>query len=337
MHWVYNHSHGEKMKTVLIISHCEDYHVEKVLHLLKQKKANYFFLTLDEFPKNYSLSQSINNNSASATLENTLTKQKIKLSEIGAVWLRKSANFSYLSNDMEESTNTFANNETEHALFSALYTLDCFWMSHPKFLRAAMWKGEQLKRATEFGFNIPDTLISNNPCEIRAFYMRHSKIVFKVMSDPIIYNDADQSLGVATTLVDSDMLENAESLRLIPNQFQAYIEKAYELRVTIIGNEVFTAKIDSQAHPETKIDCRNLNVRVPMSIYELPKKIEAACLKLIKSYSLNYSALDFIVTPKGEYVFLENNPCGQFHYIEENVPELKIIESLTNTLLGACI
>lgn len=325
------------MKTVLIISYCEDYHVEKALLILKRKKAKYFFLILDEFPKNYSFSQSINNNSASATLENTITKQKIKLSEIGAVWLRKPANFSYLATDMEESINTFANNETEHALFSALYTLDCFWMSHPKFLRAAMWKGEQLKRAAELGFNIPDTLISNSPCEIRAFYLKHSKIVFKVMSDPIIHHGEGQSSGVATTLVDNDMLEDAESLRLIPNQFQAYIEKAYELRVTIIDNKVFTAKIDSQAYPETQIDCRNLNVSVPMSIYELPKEIEHACLNLIKSYSLNYSALDFIVTPKGEYVFLENNPCGQFHYIEENVPELKITESLTNTLLRACV
>ncbi|MFY8325801.1 MvdC/MvdD family ATP grasp protein [Pseudoalteromonas sp. ZZD1] len=325
------------MKTVLIISYCEDYHVEKAIQFLKQKKANYFFLTLNEFPKNYSFNQSINCNSASATLENNLTKQKIELSEIGAVWLRKSANFSYLSTDMEKETNTFANDETEHALFSALYTLDCFWMSHPKSLRAAMWKGEQLKRATELGLNIPDTLISNDPCEIRAFYMRHKKIVFKVMSDPVIHSDTGQSVGVATTLIDSDMLENTEALRLIPNQFQAYIEKAYELRITIIGKKVFAAKIDSQVHPETKIDCRNLNVRVPMSVYKLPKELEDACLKLMKSYNLNYSALDFIVTPKGEYVFLENNPCGQFHYIEENVPELKMIEALTNTLLSACI
>lgn len=324
------------MKTILIISHTQDYHVEKVLDILNENQTNYFALNLDRFPKQYLLNQTFSNGSLYSTLEDTVTKQRLTLSNVGAIWLRKPADFSYQQTDMDGSTLKFANQETEHALFSALYDLDCFWLSHPKYLRASMWKGEQLKRAARLGFNIPDTLISNDPDKIRSFYLKHQNVVYKVMSDPVITQDNLPSQGVATTLIDEDMLEDTDSLQLLPNQFQAYVDKAYELRVTIIAGKIFTAKIDSQIYPETQIDCRNLNVQVPMSVYQLPEKIAHLCLRFIESYSLNYSAIDIIVTPENDYVFLENNPNGQFMFIEENVPELEIANALVDTLEKAC-
>ena len=47
----------------------------------------------------------------------------------------------------------YADAETEHILFSLLYSLDCYWMSHPVALRGANWKGEQLLRAARMGFS----------------------------------------------------------------------------------------------------------------------------------------------------------------------------------------
>ena len=324
------------MKSILIISHSEDYHAEKAIEVLKSKNSNYFLLELDQFPKSYLIKQSVGNNEFSTTLENIHTGQNINFSNIGSIWLRKPANFSYLVSDMEQSIEQFSNQETEHALFSALYGINCFWVSHPKYLRASMWKGEQLQRALTLGFKIPDTIISNDPNEIRSFFLKHKKVVYKVMSDPVITSQKMQSQGVATTLIDENMLNDSDSLRLLPNQFQAYIEKAYELRVTIIAGKVFAAKLDSQLHPESQVDCRNLNVQVPMSAYQLPEEIEQACLEFVNSYQLTYSALDLIVTPQGEYVFLENNPNGQYRFVEENVPELKITKSLIEALEEAC-
>jgi D-alanine-D-alanine ligase-like ATP-grasp enzyme len=34
------------------------------------------------------------------------------------------------------------------------------------------------------------------------------------------------------------------------------------------------------------------------------------------SFSLVYGALDFVITPDGEWVFLEINPTGQYGFIE---------------------
>ena len=53
----------------------------------------------------------------------------------------------------------------------------------------------------------------------------------------------------------------------------------------------------------------------------------------MKSYGLNYSAMDIIVTPDEDYVFLENNPNGQFLYIQELIPEFNILETVADTLI----
>ena len=44
----------------------------------------------------------------------------------------------------------------------------------------------------------------------------------------------------------------------------------------------------------------------------LPPDIEALCLKFMQEAGIVFGAFDFIVTEKGEYVFLEINEQGQF-------------------------
>jgi hypothetical protein len=53
----------------------------------------------------------------------------------------------------------------------------------------------------------------------------------------------------------------------------------------------------------------------------------------VHSYQLNYGAIDLIVTPDNEYVFLENNPAGQFLFVEQLVPALTMSDSLARRLV----
>lgn len=50
--------------------------------------------------------------------------------------------------------------------------------------------------------------------------------------------------------------------------------------------------------------------------YELPEPIATAAIELTHGFGLNYSSIDFIVTPQGDHVFLELNPNGQFLWLE---------------------
>ena len=60
-----------------------------------------------------------------------------------------------------------------------------------------------------------------------------------------------------------------------------------------------------------------------------PDDIAAKCVALTRSYGLNFSTSDFIVTPDGRYVYLETNPNGQWLWVQERVPSLRMKEAFT--------
>lgn len=115
---------------------------------------------------------------------------------------------------------------------------------------------------------------------------------------------------------------------------QEYIEKAFELRVTVVGEEVFACKIDSQAQQEEtgRIDWRQgYEHGLRQEAYALPDSVSSQCVAFLRRMGLNFGCFDFIVTPSGEYVFLECNPNGQWLWIELTVG-LKISEAIADFL-----
>ena len=115
--------------------------------------------------------------------------------------------------------------------------------------------------------------------------------------------------------------------------FRSYIEKFLELRITIVGKKIFCCSIDSQKKESTKIDWRKLDLHdLKHEIYTLPENISQKLIKLIRKMNLIYSAIDMILTPQGDYVFLEVNPSGQYEWIEK-MTGLEITKSIAEHLI----
>jgi hypothetical protein len=108
-----------------------------------------------------------------------------------------------------------------------------------------------------------------------------------------------------------------------------------ELRVTIVGDQVLTAAINSQASERAAHDWRRDGVQLlnAWQPYELPSETEAKLLRVMDYFNLNYGAADFIVTPEGRHVFLEVNPGGEFFWLER-CPGLPISSAIADVLLG---
>ncbi|NJR75066.1 MAG: hypothetical protein HC773_18390 [Scytonema sp. CRU_2_7] len=103
----------------------------------------------------------------------------------------------------------------------------------------------------------------------------------------------------------------------MPNDFQAYIPKRLELRITVVGQQVFAAEIHSQETNHTRYDWRRYDHhKTPYFPHELPPEVEQRCVQLVEKLGLCYGAIDMILTPDGRYVFLEINPNGQYLWIE---------------------
>ena len=326
-------------KKVLIVTNSSDLHADLIVSILVAKGHTPFRLNLDQFPRDYQLCQQFAKGEAVNMLRSLADTQWLSLDDIGAIWLRKPAEFAYLSDDLSVQERSFAKQETEQALFGVLYSLDCYWISHPLALRGSQWKGEQLVRAVRMGFRVPASIVTNCPAQVRAFRAAlPGQMIFKAMSSPNLGSEgldpADRSCdALPTTIVTAAMLECLDAVSEVPCHFQEYIAKQYELRVTIIGERVFAAKIYSQDDQRTAVDSRNLSAEVRYEACTLPPEVEQKCVAFVRTYGLNYGALDLIVTPEGDYVFLENNPVGQFLYIEQLIPQFNMLDTLATKLI----
>ncbi|RNF31910.1 hypothetical protein NM04_04830 [Massilia aurea] len=325
-------------KRILIVTHKRDLHADLIIPLLERRGHAPVRLDLNAFPRDYALTQSLGDGRCRSSLRTLPGGEWVDLDEVGAVWVRKAAEYAYPSDDLGAQERAFANQETEQALFSMLYSLECFWMSHPRALRGALWKGEQLKRAARMGFRIPASIVTNSPEAARRFRDDVcGPIIFKAMSTSTLAAERIEAHervagGLGTTIVDDEMLGQLEAVSQLSCHFQEYVPKQYELRVTVVGERVFAARIASQDDPRTMVDSRDMSAPIAYSACVLPPEVARRCVDFVRSYDLSYGAIDLIVTPDGDHVFLENNPAGQFLYVQQLVPELAIMEAVADLL-----
>ncbi|WP_052569435.1 hypothetical protein [Ktedonobacter racemifer] len=123
-------------------------------------------------------------------------------------------------------------------------------------------------------------------------------------------------LSTHTSLVPPEIIEQAERVSTTTHFFQEYIDKQYDIRVVIMGEQVFATEIHAHSE-ETHVDFRVDYSRLTYRLHQLPAEIEQQLLALNAFYGLHFSAIDLARDHQGEYYFLELNPSGQFAWLEE--------------------
>lgn len=325
---------------ILIVTHSGDLHADLVVERLHARGARTCRLDLDRFPADYALDIRQHAGAPLGSLCHLPTGDEVALADIGAVWTRKAGEFRFPSDDaLGPQERAYANAETHHILTGTLLSLDAYWMNHPMASQAAKWKGEQLRRASKMGFRVPPSLSTNDPDAVRRFRAAvGGGIIFKPLSSPGLGADEvdpeDHIVpNLGTTLITDEHEEMLDAVREIPAFFQQYIEKRHELRVMVIDDHVFAARIESQGDARTRVDYRDFSAEIDYRVERLPAEIERRCHDFVHSYGLRFGAMDLIFTPEGEYVFLENNPAGQFLFVEQLVPELRMLDAVTGCLI----
>lgn len=329
---------------IVIITQKNDPHADDVILVLNTIGQQCVRLNSDDIPLNTNLSLEISNNSTDwkAKITNNINNLTIDFDDVRSIWWRKPDKY-LLPTSLSHQEREFAKIEIDSVLSGLWASTDAYWVSHPDNIRLANLKVTQLKRAIEVGFDVPRTLITTHPDEAREFYEScKGQMIFKVISDPFLAMDKidhtnfGEDLTVQatyTTLITNLEIAHINSVKTVPCLFQEYIPKQAELRVTIIGDDIFAAEITPKTDKHAVVDWRHPDADVVYKKILLPPEVVERCFALVRSYGLNFSALDLILTPDGQYVFIENNPNGQFIFIEMLVPELKMIESLVSCLI----
>jgi glutathione synthase/RimK-type ligase-like ATP-grasp enzyme len=207
-------------------------------------------------------------------------------------------------------------------------SLQTLWVSHPFQLRRGEVKAVQLAEASKAGLRIPHTLISNDVAHATTFVdaLGGAECAIKPLMALGVTDEEGFRLPLTTTLPPGHSLE---SVALAPTMFQPYVDKAFELRCVVIGERIFCAKMDSQANENSRIDWRGGDPE--HEIFALPDRVEASIRRLMDSFGLNFASLDMIVTPDGEFVFLELNPNGQWLWLELELG-LPLVASMADLL-----
>ena len=298
---------------ILIVTRKQDTHTDEVINLLSKKNIKVFRLNTEDLLFKYKINFGINKDKSwkAEIIDEVgrvldLTKQKV-------AWLRK-PDFNFFGDHSDKSAEeSFAESEIK-AFINSIYSLpNIKWINPPFIANGTKVKFQQLLLANKLGIKTPKTIITNQP---EFFVSCGEEVLLKSIYTANVTIDGLNQAIPSRKIGKEQFYPNYQNIALCPTQLQEYVEKAFELRITIIGQKVFAVKIDSQVNEETKIDWRLHTKLNPHSIYELPEHIEKFCIDFLNKQGLVYGAMDFIVTPQGEYYFLENNPFGQYLWLE---------------------
>jgi glutathione synthase/RimK-type ligase-like ATP-grasp enzyme len=324
------------MQKVLIITHSQDNEcIDIVSDKIRNKGARVIRFNVDKYPLEYTISSCYENKEWQIYLDDLEGKRET-LHDITALWYRRSYNLaSGLNGVLEEEYLSGAQNELRQTLFGMLEGMHCFHIGKASQYRRLDSKEEQLKIASGLGLKVPETCITNNPAEASRFVTEHSNgAIVKMQSSFAIYRQGREHV-VFTNVITRDNLEAIESLQYCPMQFQEKIEKARELRITIVGDSVFAFSVDSQKMENAKTDWRRegLELLDQWQPYVLPPDVQEKLLRLMDVYGINYGAIDIIVTPEEDYYFLEINAAGEYFWLDRLVDH-EISEQIANVLLN---
>ena len=303
---------------ILIISHEFDPHVDQMLVMLRELGIECLRWIISSFPLGSSVSLETKDGGGYAGRLQTAAWET-DLRAVRSVWYRRLAPPELPGHLTEEELN-FARSEVRAAIDGIFRVFDWFWVNHPDRVRIAGSKPLQLKTAEEIGFRVPRTLLTNDPDAVREFFRSNGgDVIYKPFNSGFFANT--QKICY-TTPISVRELDSLDLIRTTPGIFQENVRKRVELRVTVIGRKVFATEIHSQSRDEAKNDWREAEVDDLLHISRrLPTDIEQRCIAFQERFGLAYGAMDLILTPEGEYVFLENNPSGQFGWIEDKTGE----------------
>ncbi|BAZ09558.1 RimK domain-containing protein ATP-grasp [Calothrix sp. NIES-4071] len=317
---------------VLLITHSGDFFtIDRVAQALSKKGVKPFRLDTDKFPLEVQLTAHFDKSKSYHFLE--YGNHSISTEQVQAVWMRRLWEPG-LSKELAPQFREACVKESQATLEGFWDSLkEARWVDNLERINYASSKLRQLRIASEVGFIIPQTLVTNKAEAAREFFHQvNGKMVAKLLTALYYSMEANSSFFLYTSIVKEEDLQNAESLRYCPMVFQEQIPKQQELRVVYVNGNVFVGALNADENA-VAIDWRKPGVDVgAWQHHELPDEVVRRLQAFMSRFGLLFGSLDFILTPSGEYVFLEINPVGEWGMLEKDL-ELPISSAIADALV----
>lgn len=325
---------------ILLLTNRTDIHPNPVIPKIKSLGGEVFRLNTDDLLRSNKIS-SIPDKGI-WMIENTKTGLKVNSKDVCSVWERRPSQpltpRRGSLDERDQHDDLIEQEAAEFVLWFRYSLSSATWLGHPIYDRWAGSKIHQLQVAKQLGSIVPRTFIGNSFSEFKNWKREGRSLVVKPLDADCMEIGGEEYCFFSRKIdpqdapnIDNEVFDNTI------NYIQEYVEKLRELRVTVVGQDVFTCVIDSQSMKENqgREDWRQgYDHGIKHYAIETPPWIKNFCLKYLKHLKLNFGCFDFIETEAHEYVFLECNPNGQWMWIEEETG-LKISDSIAKFLVDA--
>ncbi|MFD4258162.1 ATP-grasp ribosomal peptide maturase [Streptomyces sp. NPDC058534] len=290
---------------VLVVTNLDDPTADMVISELHDRAVPVVRLDSGDFPHALSVAATITSNGVEGTL--STPSRTADLSTVRSLYYRRPSGFAFPH--LEEQDARFAVAQARYGLGGVLASLPgCRYVNHPHGIGNAEFKPSGLAAAASAGFLLPPTTITSDPDTARAFIKRHGPVIYKPLSAPLYRIDGVSStVEVAEVAVD----DIDEAVGGTAHLFQQRVDKVADVRVTVIGDQVFAVRIDSDL-----LDWRTDYSRLSYSVVPLPHGITGSLYAYLSHFGLVFGAFDFAVDHQARWWFLECNPSGQWYWLE---------------------
>jgi ATP-grasp ribosomal peptide maturase len=290
--------------TVLILTSEEDVTADMVINHLVKQGTPVMRVDPQDFPGRVDLTA--RSNAGGGVVGHLLTEfRSVDLADIRSIWLRRPGPPGHLATTQKE----WVSLECERAFYGTLRAMDVPWMNCPDAVARSRYKIWQLLTAQSAGFKIPRTLVTTSPAVARQFSAGAGPLIVKSVSGR---HPEEPPLTLPTVRVPhgADFSGVAASATCL----QEEIDKRCDVRVTVVGEQVFACFIKSE---ENTLDWRFLPPEeCSWTMGDLPDDVRLATFRYMEAAGLVYAAFDFAVDTDGAWWFLEANTGGQFGFVE---------------------
>ncbi|MFI5959287.1 ATP-grasp ribosomal peptide maturase [Cryptosporangium sp. NPDC051539] len=313
-------------RTVLVLTEQLDPTADLVVTALHERGAEVFRVDTAAFPLSLTVTASLGD---SWHTELRSPSRSVRLEDVCGAYYRRPSSFVFPP--MSAADRQWSELEARVGLGGLLATVPN-WLNHPSRIGYAEYKPVQLATAASAGLAVPRTLITNDPDAAGRFAHEIGPIVYKPFSSPA--EQDGRTAFVYTSPVSAAELSD-EAIRLTTHLFQEHLEKAYEVRLTVVDDQFFAASLTARS-AAGRIDWRSDYDAIEYAVATVPPAVREALCRMLQTLGLRFAAVDFAVTPSGDWYFLDLNPNGQWAWIEHETG-LPICAAIASALMGPAL
>ncbi|MBQ1158477.1 ATP-grasp ribosomal peptide maturase [Streptomyces sp. A73] len=311
---------------VLVVSRLDDTTADSVIEELNRRCVPVMRMDPADFPETVTVTSRVDAVGLVGSL--STSTRSTDMEAVRSVYWRRPGPYSAPKGVNGQEARWCAE-EARYGLGGILAALpEAHYVNHPWRNRDAEYKPAQLAMAGRCGFDVPRTVLTNDPQVARDFSQEHGPVVYKALRATDYHDEEGKALTVWVDEVDPDDLDDGVEATM--HLFQQRVPSVADLRVTAVGEEIFTVRFDGSPG----IDWRRHYDHLTYTLIDTPPQLAISIRAYMNAFGLVFGAFDFGLDTDGRPWWYECNPNGQYAWFPRPITG-QIVSAVADQLENA--